>query len=83
MWTDEYACPAAHLRGSSGSACPAACRASARGNRRATSGGLAALLAAGTDQAVDVGLLDQLQRGLGNATQKIRVTALRRKLGQR
>jgi hypothetical protein len=40
----------------------------------------AALVAAGADQAVNVGLHDQLHHALGNGTQKISVAALRSKL---
>jgi hypothetical protein len=37
----------------------------------------------GTDQALDVGLHDDLQYALGNGAQKISVSALRQKLGKR
>lgn len=42
--------------------------------------GLAALVAPGPDQAIDIGLHDQLQHALGNRPQKIRSAALRGKL---
>ncbi|WP_318340284.1 hypothetical protein [Defluviimonas sp. D31] len=37
---------------------------------------------AGTDQAVDIGLHDQLQDGLGDTAQKVALIVLGQKLGQ-
>nr|GFD60913.1 hypothetical protein [Tanacetum cinerariifolium] len=41
------------------------------------------LVAAGADEAVDVGLHDDLQHALGNAAQEITVSGLRHQLGKR
>ena len=45
--------------------------------------GLTPFIAASADQAVDIGLHDQLQDALGNGAQKIGIAALRGKLGER